>query len=114
MLGPNKLPIGYWPSSIVPGLADYAKVIYMGGITQAPHNEPGPPMGSGHFAEEGFSKASSFSGVQYIDANNNFQYPKHHDKYVDESVCYNMGDAFDTDQHNGLAFFFGGPGRCTR
>ncbi|KAK1311090.1 hypothetical protein QJS10_CPA08g00571 [Acorus calamus] len=112
MLGLDKVPIGYWPSSLIKGLADYAKVIYMGGIVHTPHNEPGPPMGSGHFPEEGPNKACLFSSIQYIDAKNNFKYPARRETFVDEPACYRASNAIDPGLDDGLVFFFGGPGGC--
>lgn len=115
MIGPDKLAIGYWPNSLFKdlGLDESAKLISMGGIAHAPQNEAGPPMGSGHFPEEGWNKACVITGIQYKDENDNFLYPRDTYKHVDKTSCYNVGDPFGTDQHDGLAFFFGGPGGCT-
>ncbi|KAK1314203.1 hypothetical protein QJS10_CPA06g01297 [Acorus calamus] len=84
------------------GLADNAKVIYMGGIAHAPQNEPSPPMGSGHFPEEGPDKAGSFSGIQYIDVKNNFRYPARRETFVDAPNCYRTSIAFDPGLDDGL------------
>ncbi|KAK1265058.1 hypothetical protein QJS04_geneDACA015645 [Acorus gramineus] len=115
MIGPDKLPIGYWPNSLFKdlGLDESAKLISLGGIAHAPRYEAGPPMGSGHFPEEGWNKACAITGVQYLDASNNFRDPTDTSKSADRVLCYNVGNPFGTDQHDGLAFFFGGPGGCT-
>ncbi|KAI3900174.1 hypothetical protein MKW92_047475 [Papaver armeniacum] len=61
--------IGYWPAEILPRFGDTGvERIYWGGHSM--DNEMGsvPEMGSGHFPDENFSHAASFSQIQYDNA----------------------------------------------
>ncbi|KAI3884517.1 hypothetical protein MKW92_028835 [Papaver armeniacum] len=61
--------IGYWPAEILPRFGDTGvERIYWGGHSK--DNEMGsvPEMGSGHFPDENFSHAASFSQIQYDNA----------------------------------------------
>ncbi|KAK1274282.1 hypothetical protein QJS04_geneDACA012031 [Acorus gramineus] len=108
MIGPKITPVGYWPNSLVKGLANGAESIIMGGIADAPENEPSPPMGSGHFPSEGWRKASRFQAVQYLDENNEFQTPVIDDVMADDLNCYDVGEPFKDPI--GKTFYFGGSG----
>ena len=77
-----------------------------GGQVSGPVNKPSPPMGSGHFAEEGLKKAAYFSNLRYLDA----QYDRNHPEWDQLShvaqapKCYTLAP-------NGLnGIFYGGPG----
>ncbi|ONK74046.1 uncharacterized protein A4U43_C03F2230 [Asparagus officinalis] len=55
--GPNgDQPVGYWPKSLFTTLADKASQIYIGGEVTFKRGGPSPPMGSGHYAVEGYKK----------------------------------------------------------
>ncbi|KAK1272845.1 hypothetical protein QJS04_geneDACA012041 [Acorus gramineus] len=112
-MGVDKTPIGYWPKSLFNELKNYADNIYWGGVAHAPSQLAGPPMGSGHFAGEGWDKAACFTEMQYMDKNNNFQTPRDVIKlYADSPSCYSVAKASDYDDKDGAAFFFGGPEGC--
>ncbi|KAL1191403.1 Protein neprosin [Cardamine amara subsp. amara] len=107
--------IGYWPSIIVPKLANSARKIAWGGeivhypIGQGTHTLT--QMGSGHFAEEGFKKAAYFNNIQYIDTSNHpiTPFPQNLEAIVSRPECYNLQVGFS--RRWGTYIFYGGPGR---
>ncbi|XP_066320244.1 protein neprosin-like [Miscanthus floridulus] len=68
-------------------------------------------MGSGHFPEEGFSKASYFKNIQVVDSTNNLKAPKGLGTFTEQSNCYDVqnGNNGDWDTY----FYYGGPGRSS-
>ncbi|ESQ49655.1 hypothetical protein EUTSA_v10022139mg, partial [Eutrema salsugineum] len=111
-LGIGQSFVGYWPASLFTHLADGpAKLVQWGGEitnTRSYGQQTTTQMGSGHFPEEGFGKASFFRKLRIID-------PLYHLVPVDDFLlqtlnptCYNAIKA-----HNeawGTHFFYGGPG----
>ncbi|KAL5716066.1 hypothetical protein ACHQM5_017804 [Ranunculus cassubicifolius] len=63
------LTIGYWPSSIFNTLNTNAERVDWGGETEFIGRDAYPPMGSGHFPEEGYGKAAYIRGLQVIKDN---------------------------------------------
>ncbi|KAJ0964287.1 hypothetical protein J5N97_029409 [Dioscorea zingiberensis] len=63
--------VGYWPSSSFTSLANHATHIDFAGVVYYIEGEEGPPMGSGHYADEGEGKAAQFSGIQLVDQDGN-------------------------------------------
>ncbi|XP_068655643.1 protein neprosin-like [Aristolochia californica] len=107
--------IGYWPNHIFNSLSGKADRIHWGGEVYNPDEavlqlkSDMPPMGSGHFAEEGYGKSSFMRAMQVVIANNTIvDAPKTH-PFVDTPKCYNMIDKGHFDSW-GRTFFFGGPG----
>ncbi|KAG6636769.1 hypothetical protein CIPAW_11G133800 [Carya illinoinensis] len=49
-------PVGYWPNSLFESLSISATEIRWGGGVYTDNNATSPPMGSGHFAYEGYSR----------------------------------------------------------
>ena len=75
----NEYVLGYWPSFLFLYLADSASMIEWGG--EVVNSEAGglhtlTQMGSGHFPEEGFGKASYFRNIQVVDSSNNLKAPQ--------------------------------------
>lgn len=66
-------------------------------------------MGSGHFPEEGFSKASYFRNIQVVDASNNLKAPKGIGTFTEQSNCYDVQTGNNGDW--GHYFYYGGPGK---
>lgn len=66
-------------------------------------------MGSGHFPEEGFSKASYFKNIQVVDSSNNLKAPKGIGAYTEQSNCYDVQNGYNGDW--GAYFYYGGPGK---
>ncbi|CAN6373654.1 unnamed protein product, partial [Urochloa humidicola] len=68
--------LGYWPSSIFSYLSDSASTIQWGGEVYSPDaGQTSTQMGSGHFPEEGFSKASYIKNIQVVDSSNSLKLP---------------------------------------
>ncbi|PKU70073.1 hypothetical protein MA16_Dca016357 [Dendrobium catenatum] len=104
--------MGYWPSFLFSYLADSASMVEWGG--EVVNSEPdgrhtSTEMGSGHFPEEGFGKASYFRNIQIVDESNNLKSPKGIDLFTEQSNCYDVQNGNNGDW--GSYFFFGGPGR---
>ncbi|GKU95251.1 hypothetical protein SLEP1_g8632 [Rubroshorea leprosula] len=57
--------IGHWPGSLFTSLSSSAEEIFRGGATSSTLSENGPPMGSGHFAEEDLTKGSTYQRSWY-------------------------------------------------
>ncbi|KAH7296752.1 hypothetical protein KP509_26G037500 [Ceratopteris richardii] len=108
--------LGYWPAALFSSLADAATMVEWGG--EVVNSEPGnrhtsTQMGSGHFPSEGFGRASYFSNLQIVDANNNLQSPGNLNTYSENSGCYDVEDGYNSEW--GYYFYYGGPGyneRC--
>ncbi|KAJ0962698.1 hypothetical protein J5N97_027820 [Dioscorea zingiberensis] len=68
VLGKDKKPIGYWPNEIFTHLSSSANRIDYGGVVQYSDMSQKPPMGSGHFSNEGFGKSCFFGNLQYVNS----------------------------------------------
>ncbi|XP_009143018.1 uncharacterized protein LOC103866790 [Brassica rapa] len=104
--------VGYWPSSLFTTLKDVATDVHWGG--EITNNRDGSQhtttkMGSGHFAEEGYEKASYFKNIEIVDEGEIMKPPVGTSPFMSEETCYNIKPG--TDVHWGTYFFFGGPGR---
>nr|POE46513.1 hypothetical protein CFP56_66358 [Quercus suber] len=74
----KKYLMGYWPASLFVSLSESASEIQWGGeVTNQQKNgeHTTTQMGSGHFPEEGFSKASYFTNLQIVDGSNVLRNP---------------------------------------
>ncbi|BAF10299.1 Os02g0795600 [Oryza sativa Japonica Group] len=69
-------PLGYWPSKLFDTLQEKATYAFWGGWVRGPtvSLDP-PPMGSGHFAKEGYRKAALVKGIRIANKDNNFVNP---------------------------------------
>lgn len=108
----NEHVMGYWPASLFSYLSDSASVIEWGGEVVNSNSEgqhTTTQMGSGHFPEEGFGKASYFKNLQIVDSDNVLLAPSDLQTFTDQSSCYNIqnGNSDDWGSH----FYYGGPGR---
>ncbi|XP_020574765.1 uncharacterized protein LOC110020846 isoform X2 [Phalaenopsis equestris] len=104
--------MGYWPSFLFSYLSDSASTVEWGG--EVINSEPdgrhtATHMGSGHFPEEGFGKASYFKKLQIVDASNNLSPPRSISTFTEQSNCYDV--QYDSNGDWGSYFYFGGPGR---
>ncbi|TVU23361.1 hypothetical protein EJB05_25721, partial [Eragrostis curvula] len=103
--------LGYWPSAIFTYLADSASNVQWGGEVFSPDaSQTSTQMGSGHFPEEGFSKASYIKNIQVIDSSNNLKYPNGVTLLAERPSCHNVQNGASSDW--GTYIFFGGPGRA--
>jgi hypothetical protein len=106
--------LGYWPESIFTDLASTATEVTWGGEIFDAGNEghhTSTQMGSGHFASEGYGKASSFRNIQYIDGSGKLIDPGQQlVPSATKSSCYSISVTNDKNGGNGTVFYFGGPG----
>ncbi|KAM6601355.1 hypothetical protein CsatA_020964 [Cannabis sativa] len=107
-------PIGYWPNSLFKTLGvNGAEMLSWGGEiinNGADGHHSSTQMGSGHFPDEGFGKASYFSNIQYIDASKLYKDPEKLTPYATKPSCYDVKVADDKSGALGTHFFYGGPG----
>ncbi|WZY95049.1 hypothetical protein YC2023_067378 [Brassica napus] len=109
--------VGYWPGQLFNSLGNGATIVQWGGEivnkeTDGKHT--GTDMGSGHFAEEGYKKASYFRNLMTIDETNTLREPQGVYPTTGHDNCYNI-KAGDGGTTWGVNFFYGGPGlneRC--
>ncbi|KAI3826920.1 hypothetical protein L1987_00980 [Smallanthus sonchifolius] len=104
--------IGYWPASVFTHLSESASMIYWGGeiINNNTHgHHTSTQMGSGHFPEEGFRKASYVKNIQTVDETVTLRTPEDLTTYISGRSCYDVKKGINDDW--GSYFFYGGPGR---
>ncbi|KAI3976250.1 hypothetical protein MKX01_021792 [Papaver californicum] len=104
--------VGYWPSFLFSHLRNHASMVQFGGEivdsrTSGFHTST--QMGSGHFATEGFGKASYFRNIQVVDWDNNLIPPPNFRALTDHSSCYDIRGG--NNRGWGIYFYYGGPGR---
>jgi hypothetical protein len=106
--------LGYWPGNMFNYLIDSASAMAWGGAvvnTQSDGMHTTTQMGSGHFPEEGYGKASFFKNIQTVDGSNQFRSDVDFiGTAVDKPNCYNIGN-FGKNEDWGNYFYYGGPGR---
>ncbi|KAM7483179.1 hypothetical protein LguiB_007762 [Lonicera macranthoides] len=112
--GPG-LIIGYWPSFLFSHLRSHASMIQFGGEivnSGSMGYHTSTQMGSGHFAGEGFGKASYFRNLQVVDGDNSLLPLSNLHLLADHPNCY----AIKAGKNNvwGDYFYYGGPGRNLR
>ncbi|RDY08577.1 hypothetical protein CR513_07176, partial [Mucuna pruriens] len=104
--------VGYWPSFLFTHLGNHASMIQFGGeivnsVSSGSHTST--QMGSGHFAEEGFAKASYFRNLQVVDWDNNLVPLSNLKVLADHPNCYDIQGGVNNAWGN--YFYYGGPGR---
>ncbi|XP_047334964.1 uncharacterized protein LOC124938545 [Impatiens glandulifera] len=104
--------IGYWPGFLFSYLTESASMIEWGGEvvnSESDGEHTTTQMGSGHFPQEGFGKASYFRNIQIVDSNNNFRLPTDLSIFTEQPKCYDahLGNSGPW----GTYFYYGGPGR---
>ncbi|XP_062084327.1 protein neprosin [Humulus lupulus] len=112
--GDNTL-VGYWPAELFTHLADHATMVEWGGevVNSRPNGEhTSTQMGSGHFAEDGFGKASYFRNLEVVDSDNSLSSVRGISTLAENTNCYNI-KSFYNDQW-GTYFYYGGPGKNPR
>ncbi|KAF3589926.1 hypothetical protein F2Q69_00031102 [Brassica cretica] len=85
--------VGYWPGQLFNSLGNGATIVQWGGEivnreTDGKHT--GTDMGSGHFAEEGYKKASYFRNLMPIDETNTLSEPQGVYPTTGHDNCYNI------------------------
>ncbi|KAK4429800.1 hypothetical protein Salat_1280700 [Sesamum alatum] len=104
--------VGYWPSFLFTHLRDHASMVQFGGEIVNSENSgshTSTQMGSGHFAEEGFGKASYFRNLQVVDWDNNLVPLSNLRVLADHPNCYDIQGGINRVWGN--YFYYGGPGK---
>ncbi|KAM7250590.1 hypothetical protein ACFE04_022473 [Oxalis oulophora] len=108
--GDNTL-VGYWPAELFTHLADHATMVEWGGEvvnSRANGQHTYTEMGSGHFADEGFGKASYFRNLEIVDVDNSLSSIQGMSTLAENTNCYNIKSSYDEEW--GTHFYYGGPG----
>ncbi|XP_076928149.1 protein neprosin-like [Bidens hawaiensis] len=113
-LGSGQL-IGYWPSFLFSHLHKHASMVQFGGEivnSRSRGHHTTTQMGSGHFADEGFGKASYFRNMKVVDWDNSLLPLTNVHLLADYSNCYDI----KSGKNNvwGDYIYYGGPGRSGR
>ncbi|GMH01574.1 hypothetical protein Nepgr_003413 [Nepenthes gracilis] len=107
--------VGYWPSILFTRLRDHASMVQFGGeIVNSRSNSfhTSTQMGSGHFAGEGFGRASYFRNLQVVDWDNSLIPLSNLRVLADHPNCYDIQGGINNVWGN--YFYYGGPGRNVR
>ncbi|KAL6969422.1 hypothetical protein U1Q18_029134 [Sarracenia purpurea var. burkii] len=107
--------VGYWPSFLFTHLRSHASMIQFGGeiVDTRPWGfHTSTQMGSGHFAGEGFGKASYFRNLQVVDWDNGLIPLQNLRVQADNPDCYDIQGGINSVWGN--YFYYGGPGRNER
>ncbi|XP_025013627.2 uncharacterized protein LOC8258664 [Ricinus communis] len=108
--GDNTL-VGYWPAELFTHLADHATMVEWGGEvvnSRANGAHTSTQMGSGHFAEDGFGKASYFRNLEIVDSDNSLTSAQDISILAENTNCYNIKSSYNNEW--GTYFYYGGPG----
>lgn len=109
------LLVGYWPSFLFSHLQKHASMIQFGGEivnTRSRGYHTSTQMGSGHFAYEGFGKASYFRNLQVVDWDNSLIPLSNLHLLADHPNCYDIRAGKNNVWGNYI--YYGGPGRNSR
>ncbi|KAF7828306.1 NEP-interacting protein 1 [Senna tora] len=100
--------IGYWPKAIFTGLQSCGQRVEWGGQVFSPSDKTiaTPPMGSGHFAEEGFLKAATFDNLQYL----NLQFDRIQTGWDQLEHHFMSHECYTLSKYEDHGIFYGGPG----
>lgn len=92
-------------------MKDKADFALWGGYVQGPTvSTDSPQMGSGHFASEGFGKASFVKNIQIVDQNNKLVTPNVHRAHLGgTNFSKYTADGYEVNNY-GLHMYYGGPG----
>lgn len=81
--------------------------MHFGGMVSYDKDEHGPPMGSGHYPDEGEGKAAAFYRIQAVDKIGNvYDFEDDLNAAEDKRECYRVSEFRDE------SFFYGGPAHC--
>ncbi|GMY20352.1 hypothetical protein FCV25MIE_15591 [Fagus crenata] len=108
--GDNTL-VGYWPAELFKHLANHATMVEWGGEvvnTRANGEHTSTQMGSGHFVDDGFGKASYFRNLEIVGADNSLSSVHDMSTLAENTNCYNIKSSYNNLW--GTYFYYGGPG----
>ncbi|KAL2345846.1 hypothetical protein Fmac_007131 [Flemingia macrophylla] len=103
--------VGYWPEELFTHLATHATMVEWGGEvvnTRANGQHTSTQMGSGHFAEDGFGKASYFRNLEVVDTDNSLTSVHNILTLAENTNCYDIKSSYSNEW--GTYFYYGGPG----
>ncbi|KAF6136966.1 hypothetical protein GIB67_030730 [Kingdonia uniflora] len=106
------LLVGYWPAFLFSHLRNHASMVQFGGEiinTRQSETHTSTQMGSGHFAREGFGKASYFRNLQIVDWDNSLIPLSNLKVLADHPDCYDIQGGSNSVWGN--YFYYGGPGK---
>ncbi|XP_073125213.1 protein neprosin-like [Henckelia pumila] len=104
--------VGYWPAEIFTHLSDRATMVEWGGEivnSRAEDEHTSTQMGSGHFADDGFGRASYFRNLEIVDSDNSLSSAQEITTLAENTNCYNIKSSYNNDW--GTYFYYGGPGK---
>lgn len=102
--------VGYWPSTIFTTLQHSASSVEWGGeVASTDAGQTSTQMGSGHFPNEGFGKASHIKNLLVVDSSNTLRDPSGVNLIAPDRNCYNVQSG--TSSNWGRYIYFGGPGK---
>ncbi|XP_058738703.1 protein neprosin-like [Vicia villosa] len=107
--------VGYWPAELFTHLADRATMVEWGGEvvnSRANGQHTSTQMGSGHFADDGFGKASYFRNLEVVDTDNSLTSASNILTLAENKNCYNIKSFYNNKW--GTHFYYGGPGNNPR
>ncbi|WZZ58600.1 hypothetical protein YC2023_058707 [Brassica napus] len=107
--------VGYWPVSLFTHLMEHGNMVQFGG--EIVNTKPGgshtsTQMGSGHFAGEGFGKASYFRNLEMVDWDNTLIPTANLRVLADHPNCYDIRGGVNRVWGN--YFYYGGPGKNSK
>ncbi|KAG4914060.1 hypothetical protein AAZX31_19G235300 [Glycine max] len=103
--------VGYWPEELFTHLATHATMVEWGGEvvnTRANGQHTSTQMGSGHFADDGFGKASYFRNLEIVDTDNSLSSVHNILTLAENTNCYDIKSSYSNEW--GTYFYYGGPG----
>ncbi|XP_027352102.1 uncharacterized protein LOC113862967 [Abrus precatorius] len=103
--------VGYWPEELFTHLANHATMVEWGGEvvnTRANGEHTSTQMGSGHFSEDGFGKASYFRNIEIVDTDNSLTSVHDILTLAENTNCYDIKSSYSNEW--GTYFYYGGPG----
>ncbi|KAM7268638.1 hypothetical protein ACFE04_010804 [Oxalis oulophora] len=104
--------VGYWPKVLFSHLQKGASTATWGGRIKNNNyhsKHTTTQMGSGHFSNEGFSKANMISDMFIFDEHNKARRPSLVD-HMTHRGCYDIKH-LPSDHSSGMNLYFGGPGK---
>ncbi|CAN7133863.1 unnamed protein product [Brassica rapa subsp. narinosa] len=107
--------VGYWPVSLFTHLMEHGNMVQFGGEivnTQPDGSHTSTQMGSGHFAGEGFGKASYFRNLEVVDWDNTLIPISNLRVLADHPNCYDIRGGVNRVWGN--YFYYGGPGKNSK
>ncbi|KAJ0627305.1 putative neprosin [Helianthus annuus] len=104
--------IGYWPASLFSYLSESSSRVEWGGevinLRSGGHHTT-TQMGSGHFPQEGYRKASYIRNIEIVDDSNTLRSPQDLLTITPQESCYDIVKGINDNW--GSHVFYGGPGQ---